>query len=220
MNLNLDQRTRFVLFTMAFSIVSVFNAIFHGGWLPATLTAFIVFGLYVFYIGRYRDPLLARLLLFGLAAGAVELLADCWSTGLGWLVYWRGGPFVMCSPLYMPVGWALLMVQIGYLAWLFVQNWGLPKAMLVTALIGAVNIPFNEYLAKSAHLWYYQHVPLLLNTVPYAVIFAECLICLVLPPVIRLVEKYRWGWVILLGIAEGFWMWGVGVLGYQIFGSN
>lgn len=215
-----DRTTRFVLFTMSFAIVTVFNAIFHGGWLPATITAFIVFGLYMGYILRYRDSFLARLLLFGLAAGAVELLADCWSTGLGWLVYDLGGPFVMCSPLYMPVGWAIMMVQIGYLGWLFVQNWGLPKAMLMTGLLGAINIPINEFLAKSAHLWYYQNVPMLFGTVPYAVIFAEGLICLVLPPVVQLVNKHHWRWSIVLGIAEGFWMWGIGVVGYWIFGTT
>ena len=220
MNLNLDRRTRFVLFTMLFSVVSVLNAIFHGGWLPATVTSFIVFGLYLLYIGYYRDSLLGRLLLFGIAAGSVELLADCWSTRLGWLVYFPGGPFVMCSPVYMPVGWAILMVQLGYLGWLFDQSWGLSKAMLLTALIGAVNIPVYEYLAKSSRLWYYQNVPMLFQTVPYAVIFAEGLICLVLPPVIRLVTKHRWGWSILLGLAEGCWMWGVGVIGYWLFGTT
>lgn len=216
----LDRTTRFVLFTMSFSIITVINALIHGGWLLATITAFIVFGLYLLYIWRYRDEFLTKLVLFGLAAGMVELLADCWSTKVGWLVYYPGGPFVMCSPLYMPLGWAIMMVQIGYLGWLFVQKWGLPIAMLATGLVGAINIPINEYLAKSALLWYYQNVPMLFGVVPYAVIFAECLICLVLPPIVLLVKKHSWRWSILLGVAEGFWMWGIGVVGYYLFGTT
>ena len=144
----LDRTTRFVLFTMSFSIITVINALIHGGWLLATITAFIVFGLYLLYLWRYRDEFLTKLMLFGLAAGLVELLADCWSTKVGWLVYYPGGPFVMCSPLYMPLGWAIMMVQIGYLGWLFVQKWGLPIAMLMTGLVGAINIPINEYLTS------------------------------------------------------------------------
>jgi hypothetical protein len=66
---------------------------------------------------RYKDRLVARLMLVGLAVRVAELAADAWlvdATGtfddsLG------GGPMLWRSPAWMPLAWEMVGVQIGYL---------------------------------------------------------------------------------------------------------
>lgn len=220
--LTFDSRTKFVLATLLFSVGSFINTQMHWGWWFSSLLTVIVCGLYAWYIITQRDGVLARLAVFGLAAGFVELLADCWGTTVGGLVYYLtppfdGGPFILCSPLYMPFAWAVLMVQIGYIGWWLVPSLGMVRATLITTVLGAVNIPSYEFWAKAALLWYYDSPPMLFDIVPYYVIFAEALICLVLPALITWLEKRPWGYSLGLGVVQGFWMWGAGVAGFYLF---
>ena len=65
-----------------------------------------------------RSSRLTWLLLYGLISGILELWSD-WIhvTRIGALVYTDYFGFrLLASPLYMPIGWWLTVVQFGYLA--------------------------------------------------------------------------------------------------------
>lgn len=160
---------------------SIVSAVIDGGWISATVLNVAIDLLILWYIVRYRDGFLGRLLLMGIAGGLVELLvADPWALRSGTLVYEGDGPFIVDSPLYMPLGWAYVLLQIGYLSWWVLQQRGLLAAIGVAALLGGTNIPIYEMLARAAHWWYYQYVPMILGA-PYYVLLGEALIGLALP---------------------------------------
>jgi hypothetical protein len=64
-----------------------------------------------------RDPLLARLLLFGIVVGFTELAADAWLVDYTrTLDYSIGcGPMIWRSPVWIPLAWEVVAVQFGYL---------------------------------------------------------------------------------------------------------
>src|SRR4030095_1213166 len=177
-----SRRLKFVLATMGLTLAgSIVSAVFKLGWVSALVLNVGTDALILWYIVHYRDGVLGRLFLFGAAAGIVELLtADPWAVHHGGLVYSPHGPFVVDSPLYMPLGWIYVTLQIGYLAIWIAQRWGLTAAILGSGVIGAINIPTYESLAKFADWWIYQGTPMIFHT-PYYVILGEALIGLALP---------------------------------------
>lgn len=202
------RRTKFVLFTLLLVVLWNFSSSFVGwGWITATLITFIVILLDVIYIYRYRDTLIARLLLFGIFAGWIELIADRWLVEeTGTLVYIRGGPFVLSSPLYMPFAWAAVLVQLGYIGLWLSQRLRLLVASVFTGLIGAINIPLYEEWAKGANWWFYQKTSMFGNT-PWYIIGGEFLIASALPVMLHMAKKAKLSWVVMMGILQGLWIW-------------
>lgn len=135
--------TRFVILTLLFVVAWNFTSSLVGwGWPTATIITFGMTCAYSWYIWRHQEALLGRILLFGLAAGWTELLADRWLVdATATLVYLPGGPFVVRSPLYMPLAWMIVITQLGYLGCWLAKRWGVGVASLLIALFGAVNIP-------------------------------------------------------------------------------
>lgn len=212
-------RSRFVLITLLLAVCWNFASSLAGlGWVAAYLITFCEIGLYVWFIWRHRDPLLGRMLLFALAAGWTELLADRWLVeATATLVYLPGGPFVVRSPLYMPFAWTVVLTQLGYLGWWLGKRYGLPVGSLLVALFGAVNIPLYEQWAKGAGWWYYRNSPMLGNT-PWYIIAGEFFIVLALPKVIALVEERHWSVSIAAGIGLGLWIWGAYGAAFAVVG--
>lgn len=71
--------TRFVLLTLLFALAWNFTSSLVGwGWPTAAVISFALTSVYVWYVWRYNESLLGRILLFGLATGWTELLADRW----------------------------------------------------------------------------------------------------------------------------------------------
>lgn len=213
------RRIRFVGFTLVLVVVWNFTSSLLGaGWIAASVITGIILLLYAGYAWRYRDVLLCRCLAFGLAAGWVELLADCWLVqNTGTLVYIKGGPFVMCSPLYMPFAWANVLTYFSCLSYWCLKQWGVTLTSLIVALLGAVNIPLYEHWAKGADWWFYQHTPMLGHT-PIYIIMGEFLIVLALPLMLCWVEKSPWSWIIVLGSLQGLWIWVGYALAFQLTG--
>ncbi len=142
--------------------------------------------------------------IFGVAAGFTELIADWWLVNrTGSLVYAPGEPMLVASPMYMPFAWALVMMQLGVVAHWLRENFSVAKAALIAGLIGGVNIPLYESLARAADWWIYQKTPMLLGA-PYYIILGEVLIVV---PLVWLADwLVRMGPVkggIILGIVEG-----------------
>lgn len=200
--------SRFVLLTLVFVLGWNFTSSLVGwGWPTAAIISFGMTLVYISYIWRHHEILLGRIMLFGLATGWTELLADRWLVeSTGTLYYLPGGPFVLCSPIYMPFAWMVVVTQLGYIGWWMGKRWGIPVASLLIALFGAVNIPLYEQWASNANWWYYRNSLMLGNT-PWYIIGGEFLIALSLPAVISLVEKKHWSISICAGIGQGLWIW-------------
>jgi|CXWL01.1.fsa_nt_gi hypothetical protein len=104
---------------------------------------------------------LSRLFAMGLVAGMFELLVD-W--GLvhwvhnGRLTYTTGSDVVLlASPIWMPLAWACVIVELGYPA---IRLYALLRrpalATLVTAIGAGVTVGFYEYFAYRAQWWRYE----------------------------------------------------------------
>ena len=104
-----------------------------------------------------RDALLGRLLLFGLVVGFTELSADAWLVDYtGTLDYSiGGGPMIWRSPLWMPLAWEVLAVQFGYIGLRLWERSG-KVGLVMIGLLGAINIPFYEEMARRIHWWQYN----------------------------------------------------------------
>jgi NADH:ubiquinone oxidoreductase subunit K len=85
------------------------------------------------------------------------------------------------SPWWMPMAWMIVAAQIGYIGSRFIQRFGVVKGASLTALLGAVNIPFYEEMAFHAHWWQYRDCWMIGHT-PLYIIAAELLIGLALGP--------------------------------------
>ncbi|MBA3709840.1 MAG: hypothetical protein H0W83_13585 [Planctomycetes bacterium] len=165
---------------------------------------------------RHRDRLMAHLLLFGLIAGVVELVADAWlvpSTGTLDYAY-GGGPQLWRSPLWMPLAWEVVAVQFGYLGMRLVDRFGLLGYLLI-ALLGAVNIPYYEEMALRIHWWRYRDCRMFLHT-PYYIIVGEFLIAAAIAAAafqtrrLRLTRTVVGGVLAGASILAGYWV-GYGV---------
>jgi hypothetical protein len=197
---------------------SIISAVIDGGWISATVLNVAMDLLILWYIISHKDGLLGRLLLMGIAGGMVELMfADPWAVRSGTLVYAGDGPFIIDSPLYMPLGWAYVLLQIGYISWWVWKQKGLFASVAVAVLLGGTNIPVYEMLAKAAHWWYYQNVPMVFGA-PYYVILGEALIGLALPFIVRPVATKAIGWSLVFGIVLGVWTWVSAIIAFRIAG--
>src|SRR5206468_3266789 len=119
---------------------------------------------------RRKDRLIPQLMLFGLAVGCTELLADAWLVDTtGTLDYSPGGgPMIGRSPAWMPLAWEMVAVQLGYIG-MRLFEWRGWLGLLLTGLIGAINIPFYEEMALLTRWWRYANCRMLLHT-PYYII--------------------------------------------------
>lgn len=188
--------------------IAVPAAIWQWGWIAATVSVVLESALLAVFCLRHREPLFAHLFIFGLVAGWVELANDTWLIdSQKVLVYYGGGPFVLSTPLYMPFSWALIFVTTGVIGlWLW-QRLGPWRAAAAMAVIGSLYIPVFEALAAHAHWWYYQNVPMLLNTAPWFVILGEALLVLPLPYMAARMTRSGYGAAATLGIIEGLMIW-------------
>jgi hypothetical protein len=151
--------------------------------------------LFLAHIAYYRDRVFARLLLFGLALGVVELVADALCIRYTHTLDYSEthSPLLGLSPFWMPTAWMIVAAQIGYLGHRLILRWGTVRGMALTALLGAVNIPFYEEMAYHAHWWRYQNCRMLGHT-PLYIIVAELLIGLTLGPLAGQTMQARANW--------------------------
>jgi len=214
-------RLRTVLATIALSLVTV-TVLRDRPWSDGrTAAALSVASLGVFgaHVTFHRDRVMARLLVFGLCFGVVELAADAlcvrYTRTLDYSV--AHSPMLGLSPLWMPLAWATVAVQIGYVGTRLMARLGRERGLALTALLGAVNIPFYEEMAFHAHWWRYQNCRLLGHT-PVYIIAAELIIGLALAPLAAWAMRggATWRDAGLAGLAGGLsTIWG-GLIGYGL----
>ncbi len=215
-----QKRLRFFVITMVIALaLNIIAAVFTLG--PPAAYVFTI-GLALVYLGyaiRERDPLVARLLLFGLVVGVGELPADYFGVvTTETLVYPPGEPLIWVSPLYMPLSWMILMTQFGFLGYLIGQRTSIGVATIALVLIGGSNIPLYEYLAAHAGFWHYQNTPMLFGVTPYYVIVAEALTVATLPLLATLDTRAEWRQVLLYGALQALWLNIAGRIAFALVG--
>jgi hypothetical protein len=165
---------------------------------------------------RKRDALMARFICFGLAAGVVELAADAWLVDFtGTLDYSiGGGPMLWRSPLWMPLAWEVVAVQFGYLGLRLAERFG-GRGLLAVALLGAVNIPFYEEMARRIHWWQYHGCRMISGT-PYYIILGEFGIALAFAVLARTLRRGSWRVALVSGAAGGGAIFGCYALAFGL----
>ena len=209
-----------MLGSVALSVaLNILSARLGIGWVTAALINLAVGG-YLLALATRREwrPLLGRLFIFGAAAGLLELATDAAGEQFAHsLIYPAGAPSLWASPLYMPLSWALVLTQLGYLAWRLAGALHLSWAMALCGLWAAANIPFYEEMAYYAGWWRYAPAPRLGHTPLYVLLF-EGLIGASLPVLLRAVERRSWRLVVARGVVEGLWMSAAALCAWLLIG--
>ena len=162
------------------------------------------------------DKLLGRFILFGLVVGLAELPADAWLVDYTRTLDYSigGGPMLWRSPLWMPLAWEIVAVQFGYLGLRLWERFG-RVGLGIIALLGAINIPFYEEMAKRINWWQYSGCRLFSST-PYYIILGEFGIALVFALLARSVRRGSWFTAIVTGIVGGFAIFVCYALAYAV----
>ena len=155
-------------------------------------------------------------MVFGLAVGFAELAADAWLVDYTKTLDYSvgGGPMIWRSPLWMPFAWEVVAVQFGYIGlWLWKRYGRLGLATI--GLLGAINIPYYEEMARRINWWQYSNCHMLSYT-PYYIILGEFGIAIILALLARRVASSDWKDAVLAGIAGGVGIFVCYALAYGI----
>lgn len=150
-----------------------------------------------------RDKFLGRLILFGIVVGFAELPADAWLVDYTRTLDYSigGGPMLWRSPVWMPLAWEVVAVQFGYIGLRLWERFG-RAGLLLIGLLGAINIPFYEEMARRINWWQYGGCRMISQT-PYYIIVGEFGIAVALAVLARKVRKGTWLTAIITGIMGG-----------------
>jgi uncharacterized protein DUF6989 len=198
-------RLRVILATVVINVVAVslLTLAPWSDWRTGLALNLIDNALLVGFAFRRRDGFIGRLILFGLFVGLSELPADAW------LVSWTqtldysigGGPMIWRSPAWMPLAWEIVAVQFGYIGLRLSEKLA-GRGLWLAALLGAINIPFYEEMARRIHWWQYDHCRMISHT-PYYIILGEFGIVLGLAVIARTLRRGSWRMAVVAGFAGG-----------------
>ncbi len=217
-----NQRSDLIFVLLALGFVSLWimvNSQFDTGWITGLLLSFIVLGAMMIYVLRTGNDLFGKFMLFGLAAGNSELLADRWLiAGTKTLFYERREPLLIDSPIYMPAAWAVVLALIGYLGYRATQRWNLARATVMCGLLGGMIIPVYESCAKGAGWWYYEDQRRMIWNTPFYIILGEFLLALALPALLQRCERRPFYWSLPIGVLMGLWIWASYAVAFLLLG--
>ena len=202
-------RLTVVLITIGVNIVAVllFSLMPFSDWRTGLALNLISNAVLMLHAMELHDRFMWRLMLFGLVVGFAELPADAWlveTTGtLDYSI--GGGPMIWRSPIWMPLAWEIVAVQFGYIGTRLIE-WRPVWGLLLAGLLGAINIPFYEEMARQVKWWKYSNCPMLFHT-PYFIILGEFGIVLMFAILARLVRTKNYRWAILAGVVGGLGIW-------------
>jgi hypothetical protein len=201
-------RLQVVVGTVLLNVVAVAWLTFVPGsnWRTGLALNFVDNALLAGFAWRRRDYVLIRLMVYGLVVGAVELVADAWLVNFTRTLDYSvgGGPMLWRSPLWMPLAWEVVTVQFAVIG-LRLMRWRPVAGLLLTGVLGAVNIPYYEEMARLIHWWRYADCRMISGT-PYYIILSEFGIAMGLAWGARPVAQGRRGAVPAAGILCGLWI--------------
>lgn len=205
----INKNTTWLIVITQFLLVawSVASSIFQSGAWSASVITYLLFTIYLVYILVTKNSLMTRLVIFATVAGILELVTDHYLVdNLDSLVYPGNEPMIWTSPLYMPLAWANVLIQLGYYGILLSRWKGIPLASVIMAAAGGMYIPLYEHLAKDAGWWWYHRNTVMIFNAPLYVILCEALISLSLPYFIHLLLSGKTERSFFMGIIEGIWI--------------
>ena len=169
----LNTEDRIIVGSMALSLAGVGIGALLTNSKAFGVTTLIVISVLLAGWYRTQNSRLGWLLIFGLVAGVVELLADWIHVKfLGSLVYTDYFGFrLLASPSYMPIGWWLTVVQFGYLSLRLNERWPRWITVSIVSALGMSLPPWYEEFASPAKAWYYTTGSLNISHTPVWVIF-------------------------------------------------
>ena len=193
-----DQRERgrlcVVIATIVINVIAVSLLTFAtwSDWRTGAALNFVDNCLLVGFAVVRRDALLARFLLFGVVVGLTELAADAWLVDYTRTLDYSigGGPMIWRSPLWMPLAWEVVAVQFGYIGLRLWERFG-KTGLLMIGLLGAINIPFYEEMARRIHWWQYSDCRMISYT-PWYIILGEFGIAVAFALLARTLRRDSW----------------------------
>ena len=198
-------RLRVVIATIVINIVAVSLLTFApwSDWRTGAALNFVDNCLLVGFVLGRSDALLTRFLLFGLVVGFTELAADAWLVDYTHTLDYSigGGPMIWRSPLWMPLAWEVVAVQFGYIGLRLWERFG-KLGLFLIALLGAINIPFYEEMARRIHWWQYSGCRMISFT-PWYIILGEFGIAVVFALLARTLRRGSVRAAIFAGVAGG-----------------
>jgi hypothetical protein len=194
-----------VLTTVAINVLTVSLLTFApwSDWRTGLALNFIDNSFLIGFVIFRRDALLARFILFGLVVGLAELPADAWLVDYTRTLDYSigGGPMLWRSPIWMPLAWEVVAVQFGYIGLRLWERFG-RAGLLGAAMLGAINIPFYEEMARRIHWWQYSNCRMISYT-PHYIILGEFGIALALAVSARTLRRNSWRVAITSGVGSG-----------------
>jgi hypothetical protein len=101
----------------------------------------------------------------------------------------------------MPLAWEVVAVQFGYIGLRLWERFG-KLGLFLIALLGAINIPFYEEMARRIHWWQYSGCRMISYT-PWYIILGELGIALTLALLARTLRRGSVRAAIFAGVAGG-----------------
>ena len=194
-----------VIATIVINVIAVSLLTFApwSNWRTGAALNFVDNCLLVGFAVVRRDALLVRFLLFGVVVGFTELAADAWLIDYTRTLDYSigGGPMIWRSPLWMPLAWEVVAVQFGYIGLRLWERFG-KTGLLMIGLLGAINIPFYEEMARRIHWWRYSGCRMISFT-PWYIILGELGIAVAFALLSRSLRRGSWRVAIGVGIAGG-----------------
>jgi hypothetical protein len=105
------------------------------------------------------------------------------------------------SPLWMPLAWEVVAVQFGYIGLRLWERFG-KTGLLMIGLLGAINIPFYEEMARRIHWWQYSGCRMISFT-PWYIIIGEFGIAVVFALLARTLRRGSWRVAVVAGVVGG-----------------
>ena len=184
-------RLRIVIATIAINVMAVSLLTFApwSDWRTGAALNFVDNCLLIGFALVRRDVLLWRFLIFGTIVGFTELTADAWLVDYTRTLDYSagGGPMIWRSPVWMPLAWEVVAVQFGYIGLRLWERFG-KTGLVMIGLLGAINIPFYEEIARRIHWWEYSGCRMISYT-PWYIILGEFGIAVVFAWLARMVRR-------------------------------
>ena len=199
------ERLLVVIATIVINIVAVSLLTFApwSDWRTGAALNFVDNCLLVGFAVVRRDAFLARFLLFGVVVGFTELAADAWLVDYTRTLDYTigGGPMIWRSPLWMPLAWEVVAVQFGYIGLRLWERFG-KSGLVMIGLLGAINIPFYEEMARRIHWWQYSGCRMISFT-PWYIILGEFGIAVAFALLARRLRRGSWPVAFVSGVVGG-----------------
>ena len=209
----MKKEDRWIIASLLLSFIGVVSAALLKDPRPIGISVFVIVPLLILAWQQTRSPRLGWLLIFGAVAGFGELWADWlhveYFHSLVYLDYF--GFKLVASPLYMPFGWWLTVVQFGYFALRLAERWRSSTAIIIITVLGMLLPPWYEQFAAPARAWYYPPHGMMLSHTPLWIIFTYggCMFSIA-SAAILLYQAQSWTRAIIGGffVSASFMFWG------------